>query len=74
MRIALYDLQTRAVRVLDEMERGRSSNPQWAPDGKSLAFVSDRNGVPNVFLQELDGGRAYQLTDFYSGVHGITSL
>jgi Tol biopolymer transport system component len=74
MRVALYDLETRTVRMLDGMDEGRSSNPQWAPDGGSLAYVSDRNGVPNIFLQDLASGRAYQLTDFYSGVHGITSL
>ncbi len=74
LRIGLYDLETGAVRLLPGMEHGRNSSPQWAPDGGSVAFVSDRSGVPNIFLHELATGRSYQLTDFYSGVHGITSL
>ena len=29
---------------------GSSWGPRWSPDGQSLAFVSDRNGVPQVWL------------------------
>ena len=49
-------------------------SPQWSPDGKSLAFVSDRNGVSNIFLYDLDENEVYQLTDFYTGAQGITPL
>ncbi len=73
-RIALYDLEQRRVRVLDKMDRGKNASPQWAPDGRSIAFVSDRNGVSNVFLYDLDDDEAYQLTDFYTGAQGIVPL
>ncbi|HEU4829854.1 MAG TPA: BamA/TamA family outer membrane protein [Gemmatimonadales bacterium] len=73
-RIATYDLDMSAVRVLDQMESGRNVSPQWSPDGASLAFVSDRNGVANIFLYELASNQIYQLTDFYTGVQGITGL
>ena len=56
------------------MDVGRNTNPQWSPDGKSIAFVSDRNGVANIFLHDLADGQTYQLTDFYTGVQGITPL
>ncbi|HEX6789812.1 MAG TPA: BamA/TamA family outer membrane protein [Candidatus Krumholzibacteria bacterium] len=26
------------------------SSPEWSPDGKSFLFVSDRDGIPNVYL------------------------
>jgi Tol biopolymer transport system component len=73
-RIALYDLDRMSVRVLDKMEQGKNASPQWAPDGRSIAFVSDRNGVSNVFLYDLDANQAYQLTDFYTGAQGIVPL
>ena len=73
-RIALYDLEKRGVRVLAKMDQGKNASPQWAPDGRSLAFVSDRNGVSNVFLYDLESNEAYQLTDFYTGVQGIVPL
>ena len=73
-RIALYDLDMSTVRLLEHMDVGRNVSPQWAPDGRSLAFVSDRNGVNNVFLYDFADSQIYQLTDFYSGVQGITPL
>ncbi|MBA3257865.1 MAG: PD40 domain-containing protein, partial [Gemmatimonadales bacterium] len=73
-RIAVYDFQGGSVRVLDKMERGRNASPQWAPDGRSLAFVSDRNGVSNIFLYDLGEDEVYQLTEFYTGSQGIVPL
>ena len=56
------------------MDQGKNVSPQWAPDGRSIAFVSDRSGVSNIFLYDLGDGQIYQLTDFYTGVQGITPL
>ncbi|HJR17040.1 MAG TPA: DPP IV N-terminal domain-containing protein [Gemmatimonadales bacterium] len=74
MRIALYDVDTGSIELLDQMEQGKNVSPQWSPDGRSLAFVSDRTGVSNIFLYELDGKALFQLTDFYTGSQGITPL
>jgi Tol biopolymer transport system component len=74
MRIAVYDLDTGSIELLDHMEQGKNVSPQWAPDGQSIAFVSDRNGVSNIFLYELREKSLYQLTDFYTGAQGITPL
>ena len=73
-RIALYDLDMSTVRELDRMDVSKNVSPQWSPDGASLAFISDRNGVNNVFLYDLAQREVYQLTNFYSGVQGITPL
>jgi Tol biopolymer transport system component len=74
LRIALYHLDGDSISILPGMERGKNVNPAWAPDGRSLAFVSDRSGIDNVFLYELDTGRIYQLTNAYTGITGITDL
>jgi Tol biopolymer transport system component len=74
MRIALYDLDTGSVELLEPTDRSKSASPQWAPDGRSVAFISDRNGVSNIFLYDLDKKAVYQLTDFYTGSQGITPL
>src|SRR5215210_2256325 len=74
MRIALYDIDTGSIELLDQMDEGKNVSPQWAPDGQSIAFVSDRNGVSNIFLYELREKSLYQLTDFYTGAQGITPL
>ena len=74
MRIALYDVDTGSIQVLDHMDQGKNVSPQWSPDGKSIAFVSDRNGVSNIFLYDLGEKALFQLTDFYTGSQGITPL
>ena len=37
-------------------------SPIWSPDGKSIAFASDRNGNFDIFLMSADGGSAKRLT------------
>ncbi|WP_302997387.1 S41 family peptidase [Paramuribaculum intestinale] len=38
------------------------SRPVWSPDGKQIAFASDRNGGQDVFIMPATGGSATQLT------------
>ena len=37
-------------------------NPVWSPDGKKIAFASDRKGNLDVFVMPSNGGSAKQLT------------
>jgi WD40 repeat protein len=70
-RIALYDVASGRITVLPGQD-GLNLNPQWAPDGRSIAYVSDRTGVANVFLYDLDAHLHYRLTNVVGGVSGIT--
>jgi Tol biopolymer transport system component len=45
----------------------RDSAPRWSPDGRTLAFVSDRSGTPQVYLLDTQGGEARQLTSLGRG-------
>jgi Tol biopolymer transport system component len=71
LQIALYDMATGTISMVPNQE-GLNINPQWAPDGKSVAFISDRAGVPNVFLYDFNAREHYQLTNVVGGVSGIT--
>lgn len=71
LRIALLDLGTRAIELLPDLDGGKNVNPQWSPDGASIAFVSDRDGVSNIYLYTFAGGRTDVLTDVLTAVSGI---
>ena len=70
-RIALFDLDDNTIRVLPN-QAGLNTNAQWAPDGKSLAFVSDRTGIANVFLYDFVTHEHYQLTNVVGAISAIT--
>jgi dipeptidyl aminopeptidase/acylaminoacyl peptidase len=55
------------ARALTHTDKADSS-PLFSPDGRTLAFVSTRNGTPQVFFLPLDGGEARQKTDVPGGV------
>ncbi|MFC7784779.1 S9 family peptidase [Rossellomorea sp. GCM10028870] len=44
------------------------SSPRWSPDGGTIAFVSNRSGVNQLYVIHRDGGEAEQLTDYQKGV------
>jgi hypothetical protein len=68
--ISLIDVETGAVRVLPG-QAGLNINPQWAPDGKSLIFISDRTGVANLFLFDLETQQHYQLTNVMGAITAV---
>ena len=74
MRLALYHLDGGTIEVLPHMDEGKNVNPVWAPDGRSLAFVSDRTGISDLYLYDLNENAVYQLTDVFTGVSGITPI
>jgi dipeptidyl aminopeptidase/acylaminoacyl peptidase len=46
---------------------GRDNSPAWSPDGKTLAFLSARDGNSQVYLLSLAGGEAQKLTKLSTG-------
>jgi WD40 repeat protein len=70
-RITLLDLEKGTITVVPG-QGGLNLNPQWAPDGKSIAYISDRTGIANVFLYDLDANEQFQLTNVIGAVSAIT--
>jgi hypothetical protein len=49
LRLGLFHLTDRRIELLDQMT-GENINPQWAPDGRSLAFISTSSPTPSPGL------------------------
>jgi dipeptidyl aminopeptidase/acylaminoacyl peptidase len=43
------------------------SHPRWSPDGKSILFESNRSGTGQLWIIDVDGGEARQLTNISTG-------
>ncbi|MGH7922383.1 MAG: prolyl oligopeptidase family serine peptidase [Candidatus Dormibacteraceae bacterium] len=65
----LVDVATRETRRLTAGS-GKDTSPAFSPDGRQVAFLSDRSGRNQVHVISLDGGEARQVTTFEQGVGG----
>ncbi|MDT7856194.1 BamA/TamA family outer membrane protein [Rubrivirga sp. S365] len=74
VQIALYDVATGGVEVLDLFDDVKHINPAWSPDGQSLYFISDRAGFNDVYRYDVATGDRYQVTNLATGVAGIADL
>jgi dipeptidyl aminopeptidase/acylaminoacyl peptidase len=50
---------------------GGSSSPQWSPDGKWIAFLSDRSEKDQIYLIRPDGGEAQRITEVKEGINSF---
>ena len=47
-----------------------NSDPVWSPDGSKLAFVSNRDGTPEIYVMESDGSNQTRATFSAGGAFG----
>ena len=72
-RLALIDPATGRVEPLPASTGGKDINPQWAPDGRALFFISDGDGIPNLYRIAIASGEITQVTRISTGLSGITA-
>ncbi|MEI6634308.1 MAG: DPP IV N-terminal domain-containing protein [Chlamydiota bacterium] len=59
--IWVMDLPSRkSVRLTDN--RALDEYPRWSPDGREIAFYSDREGTRQIYIMDASGGNARRIT------------
>ncbi len=51
---------------------GQNKTPRVSPDGEKVAFISNRNGIDNIYIGYLDSTNYYAVTDILTGVRSIS--
>ncbi|MBN1224905.1 MAG: PD40 domain-containing protein, partial [Candidatus Aminicenantes bacterium] len=70
--LALMDPNTGEVSRLPGFANAKNINPQWAPDSENIVFISDSNGIADLYNLNLKTEELRQLSNLYTGVSGIT--
>ena len=72
--IAFLDVASRRVTTLSVFGEVKHINPQYAPDGRSLYFVSDQDGFSDIYQYTFSSGDVRRITRLQTGVSGITGM
>jgi len=70
---ALYHMEVASGRIVPLLDAwGTDHAPAWSGDGRRLAFISDRNGTPNIYVWDRNDSSRTQLTDVAGGVESLS--
>jgi dipeptidyl aminopeptidase/acylaminoacyl peptidase len=74
MTIATIDIDGGVIHPLPLFTNTRHISPQYAPDGRSLYFIANPEGVPDVYRYTFAGNTIEKITNVPTGVAGITEM
>lgn len=66
------DPATRAIARITDLPESDETSPVSAPDGKHLYFISDMNGINNIFMKDLGTDTIHVVTNSLSGVYQLS--
>jgi Tol biopolymer transport system component len=70
--IALYNIATGSVEMLDIFPGANNLNPVFGNDNDNVLFLSDHDGFRNLYSYNIQTKELLQHTNLYTGITGIT--
>ena len=70
-KLQLLDLEAGTRRPLAPFVSGNTTSPAWSGDGSALAFISDQDGIANIYILTLATGNVFRVTDSVTGIGGV---
>jgi len=61
--IFIFNQKNKELKNITQTLKGKARYPSWTNDGKSVIYTSNHLGTNEIFLYEVNTGKALQLTD-----------
>jgi len=72
--LSVYDLETKTLSNVPVFVGANNLNAQFSGDSKRIFFLSNRDGFRNLYEYNLESKGVKQLTDYFTGISGITEF
>jgi Tol biopolymer transport system component len=72
--LALLDIKNKSIEKIDLFRGAKNLNPCFSSDDRNIFFLSDADGFRNLYKYDLVTNRLFRLTDYMTGISGITAF
>lgn len=72
LNLTVYDIQSKSLTNIPVFVGANNLNANFSGDSKRIFFLSNRDGFRNLYEYNLDTKVVKQLTDYFTGISGIT--
>lgn len=72
MGLAVVDLGTKVIRDIPVFPGANNLNPHFSSSGDEIYFLSNSDGFRNLYRIVIATGEVERMTDFFTGISGIT--
>jgi hypothetical protein len=72
--LTVYDISTQTLSDIDVFPGANNLNAQFSGDSQKIFFLSNRDGFRNLYQYRLTDRSVDQLTDYFTGISGITEF
>lgn len=72
MNLSIVDVGSKQIRNLELFPGANNLNPHFSANGEQIYFLSNGDGYRNMYRYTLSSGQVEKLTDYFTGISGIT--
>ncbi len=70
--LTVYDIANQTLKNIPVFPGANNLNAHFSADSKRIFFLSNRDGFRNLYEYDLSNNLVKQLTDYFTGISGIT--
>ena len=72
--LAVLDIEQKSIQDIVVFNGANNLNPQFSADDQSIYFLSNRDGFRNLYRYHMPSAKLEQLTNYFTGISGITEF